>query len=297
MKTSLKKFAINCLWSFIPLVLLALSIYILLSQNPDFNQDSFEGDMHTFATVVFLTALWWYKGLNDLPKRGLWLCFCIGLSILFVGMFFHISIWILLTVVIIMIAPIDYFCSGKSKSWWRWAYLLSPYLICSYGVCILASVCIKPFALAEEELRKYHEDPDSYLKTVVKDVTESDIYTDLYGITSFATIHDVRLEDIQVGDTVCLLVIDGKAKAVFYNSRMKNQNRENHDSYPETVVRDVRESDIYTDLYGITSFAPQDGSRLEDIHIGDTVRLWVVKGKVKAVFSNSRIKNQKQKNY
>lgn len=226
-KQSLKKFFINLLWFLSPLFMLILTGYILLAQKIDLDIDTYEKETQFInsvsAVIGFILAFLLFI-FDGLPKRYSWLCFCFGLLVLFVGMFFHISIWILLAVVIVMISPIYYFCDGKSVSWNNLALSLFFGLICAYGSYALISRTGEKRAYVKEAYREYEKNPDSYPKTVIRDIRKSEIYTDEYGITSFSAKCYNGLKNIQEGDTVQLAVNGGKIFCVLSNSRIKNTN-------------------------------------------------------------------------
>lgn len=223
-KQSLKKFAMRFLWFITPLVVLASTIIILLSQNLDLSFDTYEKELDLIKNLAcvagFVLALTICLG-DKTPKNYPWLSFCLGMSILFVGMYFHISIWILLAIVIGMVNLISYFFGSRFDGFLDWIFSIGIPAVLAFGLCAIFVNMGVETAELNEAARVYRKNPDSIPKTVIEDIQKSAIYTEEYGITSYSATEDNGMEDIQKGDTVQLWVVDGEVKTVLYNSRTK----------------------------------------------------------------------------
>ncbi len=224
--SNLKNFLINLLGFIGPLAVLVSTIITLLSQNLDLHFDSYDKDMMLYknvsAAISFFLVLMLYCFLEEVPKRCAWLCFCLGMSLLLIGMYFHVSVWIMLAAVIVMVVLISHFCGGEMDFWGRWVVTLAGVSFV-FIICSLLSLMFEGLAERRQAYREYCKNPDSYPKTVIRDIRESEMYTDEYGIIPFSASDENGLDDIQKGDTVRLWVVKDKVKAVFYNSRTENK--------------------------------------------------------------------------
>lgn len=225
---SLKKFAMRCLWFFMPLIVLVSTVIILLSQNLDLSFDAYEKELDLVKNLAcvagFVFALMIYSLGDETPKNCPWLSFCLGMSVLFVGMYFHISIWILLAIVIGMVNLNTYLLGGRFDGFLDLIFSIGIPAVLAYGLCAIFVNMGAETAELNEAARVYCKNPDSLPKTVIEDVRKSAIYTEEYGITSYSATKDNGMEDIQKGDTVQLWVVDGEVKTVLYNSRTKKFN-------------------------------------------------------------------------